>query len=194
MLDDDTRESPQHNLDTTQDVDAAARAVHVTHANRDALHRLRVSGEQFSEPSPDVGAIVVVQSDTVNPDVRGRLRRRFAIDCSRFGRRHLVSVLRIRTAHAGGAKSYIPSAGSGSAGRAVHSVHAALEGDSAGSACPFSGDREHYRNNGDDDHQNIEAQRHARREPDGDVVRPSERDRRHRCDAFDPAHTGEDRG
>jgi len=91
VLDDDTRESPQHNFDPAQDVDAAARAVHVTHAHRDALHRLRVSGEQFSEPSPDVGAIVVVQSDTVNPDVRGRPRRRSAIDSSRFGRRHLVS-------------------------------------------------------------------------------------------------------
>jgi hypothetical protein len=96
MLYYNTREAPQHHLDPAHNIDAAARAVHVTYPNRDALHRSRMSRKQFAEPSSDVRTIVVVQSNTINPDVRRSPGGRFAIDSTRFGRRHLLPILPVR--------------------------------------------------------------------------------------------------
>jgi hypothetical protein len=89
VLGHDAREAPQYNLDPRHYIDAAARAVHVTHADRDALDGARVPRQQLAEPSPDLRAIVVVQSNPIDPDVRAWAYRRSATDTSGFGGWHL---------------------------------------------------------------------------------------------------------
>ena len=74
MLGHYAREFAQDDLDAALDVDATARAVDIAHANGDALDGTRILPELLTELSADVLAVVVIEHDPGDADVRGCLR------------------------------------------------------------------------------------------------------------------------
>ena len=76
MLDHHAGKVAQDYLDAAQKVAATARAVDVAHPNGDALDGTRILPERFAKSSPDVGPVILIESDPVDSDVRGRQRCR----------------------------------------------------------------------------------------------------------------------
>jgi len=72
MLHDDARVAAQDDLDAAQKVDATARAVDVAHPNRDPLDGACILSELFAESSSDVCAVVLIEPDAVDSNVRWR--------------------------------------------------------------------------------------------------------------------------
>ena len=70
MLDHYARKAAQDNLDAAQHVDATARAVDIAHPNGDALDGARILPELFAESSPNVGPVILIEPDPVDPDIR----------------------------------------------------------------------------------------------------------------------------
>ena len=71
MLDHYARKAAQDHLDAAQQIDATARAVDVAHPNGDTLDETRILAELFAESSPDVCAVILVEPDPVDSDIRG---------------------------------------------------------------------------------------------------------------------------
>ena len=71
MLDHYARKAAQDDLDAALKVDATTRAVDVADPNGDALDGARMLPELFAEPSPDIGPVILVEADAVDPDMRG---------------------------------------------------------------------------------------------------------------------------
>jgi len=90
MLDHYARMAAQDHLDAAQKVDATARTVDVPHPNGDALDGARILPELLAEPSPDVCAIILVEPDAVDSDVRGCQRCRRPTTGPLDGPGHLI--------------------------------------------------------------------------------------------------------
>lgn len=70
MLDHHAWKAAQDHLDAAQQVDSAARTVYVAHPNRDALDRILVLPELFTESTPDVCPVILIEPHPVDSDVR----------------------------------------------------------------------------------------------------------------------------
>jgi hypothetical protein len=72
MFDHDAREATQHHLNAALKVDPSAWAVDVADPDGDTLNGVCVLPECFTESSPNVGAVFVVELDPIDPDIRWR--------------------------------------------------------------------------------------------------------------------------
>jgi hypothetical protein len=60
----------QHHLDSTYHVDSATWSVDIPHSDRDPFCYAAVSAEQRPHPPPNVFAILLIEGDSVDPNVR----------------------------------------------------------------------------------------------------------------------------
>jgi hypothetical protein len=63
-------QSFQHHFDSTYHVDSAAWSIDVAHSDRDSFCNTAVSAEKHANPPPNVFAILVIDGDGVDSDIR----------------------------------------------------------------------------------------------------------------------------
>ena len=78
MLSHDAWHSAEYNLDAALHIDAAPGTINVAHSHGNTLDRARVSSELVSQASADILAVVVVELDAVETDIRRDCRLRVA--------------------------------------------------------------------------------------------------------------------